>query len=176
MSVPMPHGFVLLLLLAALGAVGICDLRFRKIPNELVATIAAGGVIHAFAASGPRAVIASILGAVAGVALLAWPFSRGVLGGGDVKLLGAVGACVGVVGALRALLYGSLLGGLLSLVFLVRLKRTDRSQVGAVLRSFALGGTLDVPAPEKLSRARGIPYAIALAGGGAWVLYFGVGR
>ena len=172
----MPHGFVLLLLLAALLAVGICDLRFRKIPNELVAAIAAGGVVHALVASGARAAMASVLGALAGVALLAWPFCRGVLGGGDVKLLGALGAWVGVMGALRTLLFGSLLGGLLSLVYLVRLRRTDRSRVGAVLWSFAREGTLDVPAPENLSRARGIPYAIALAGGGAWVLYFGVGR
>ena len=174
MNVPTPHGFVLLLLLVALTAVGISDLRFRKVPNELVAAIASTGVVHALVVGGPRAVLASILGAVAGVALLAWPYSRGVLGAGDVKFLGAVGAWVGVIGALRALLFGSLLGGLLSLVFLVRLKRRDRTEVGAVLRSFALAGGLDVPAPEKLSRARGIPYAIALAGGGAWVLYFGV--
>jgi prepilin peptidase CpaA len=170
----MPHGFILILLLAALIAVGICDLRFRKVPNELVAAIAATGVVHALVAGGPRALMASVLGAVAGIALLAWPFSRGLLGGGDVKLLGALGAWVGVLGTLQALLFGSLLGGLLSLVFLVRLTHRDRADVGAVLSSFAGARGLGVAEPERLSRARGIPYAIALAGGGAWVLYLGV--
>jgi len=175
MSIPTPHGFVLLLVFAALIAVGICDLRFRKIPNGLIAAIAATGILHALVAGGPRAVVASVLGAIAGLALLAWPFSRGFLGGGDVKFLAALGAWIGVVGVLRALLVGSLLGGVLSLVFLVRLTRKERTDVGVALSSFARSGDLAVPAPEELSAARGIPYAVALAAGGAWVLYLGVG-
>jgi prepilin peptidase CpaA len=174
MIVPTPHGFVLLLVIAALVTVGIYDLRLRRIPNWLVAAIAATGLTHAFIAGGTHAALAAIFGAMSGVVLLVWPFVCGLLGAGDVKFLGALGVWVGAAGTLRVVLVGSLVGGMLAVAILARLRRTERIAVGRTLKSFAHSGILAVPAVEDLSRSRGIPYGVALCVAGAWTLYVGV--
>jgi|HubBroStandDraft_2_1064218.scaffolds.fasta_scaffold240863_3 prepilin peptidase CpaA len=176
MNVPPPHGPVWLLLLAALAAVAVYDLRVRRIPNALLAAIAVAGLAHALVVGGPRLGLAAALGAVAGAALLAWPFERGLLGGGDVKLLASLGVWVGVIGVVRVLLVGAVAGGLLALVSLARLTRADRADVRRGLVSFARSGRLAVPSPARLCAARGVPYAVALAAGGAWALCVGGAR
>jgi len=167
MIAPAPNSTVLMLLCAGIAAAAISDLRYRKIPNALVSSIAAAGLVHAAAAFGARGALASMLGAGAGVALLAWPFVRGVLGGGDVKFLAAVGAWTGAAQTVRVLLIGAILGGLLALGFLVSLTRSQRA---GVRRNIA---SLSVPSVEQLERARAVPYGLALAGAAAWVLLSG---
>ncbi|HWL85685.1 MAG TPA: A24 family peptidase [Polyangiaceae bacterium] len=174
MAAPAPNGILLILLCCGIAAVAISDLRYRKIPNALVSSIAAAGFVHAAAVGGPRAALASLLGAGAGMALLIWPFARGLLGGGDVKLLGAVGGWVGVAGVLRVLLVGAVLGGFLALFFLLRLPRCQRADVRRNLVIFARSGELVVPAPADLDHARGIPYGLALIAAAMWVLISGV--
>jgi prepilin peptidase CpaA len=175
MKVPLPEGPVLLLVCAGLVAAAVADVRSRKIPNPLVAALATGGLGHALVVGGIHAALGSVLGALVGLALLVWPFHRGLLGGGDVKLLGAIGCWVGALGVVRALLVASIVGGVLAAAFLVRLGRGQRSEVGRNLASFARTGQLAVPAPEHIDRSRGLPYGVALAIGGAWVLWLGVG-
>ncbi|WP_394841981.1 A24 family peptidase [Pendulispora brunnea] len=167
MNAPVPNGTVLMILCVGIAAAAISDLRYRKIPNTLVSSIAAAGIVHAAAALGPRGAAASLLGAGAGVALLAWPFVRGVLGGGDVKLLGAVGAWIGAAETVRVLLLGAVLGGVLALGFLLSLTRSQRAGVRRNVASFT------VPSVEHLDRARAVPYGLALAGAAAWVLLSG---
>jgi prepilin peptidase CpaA len=98
------------------------------------------------------------------------------MGAGDVKLLAGIGAFAGPFGALWVLLFGSILGGLLSLVSLCRLDRAERARVGHNLLGVAIAGRLELPEPSALSRARGIPFGVALAAAGFIVLLLGVGR
>ena len=177
MNAPAPNGTILILLCCAIATVAIFDLRDRRIPNVLVSSIAAAGFVHAAIVGGPRAALASLLGAGAGIALLVWPFARGLMGGGDVKLLGAVGAWLGVAGTVRVLLIGAVAGGFLALAFLFRLTRGERYDVRRNLTTFARSGELTVPPPEQLAqlqRSRGIPYGLAFTASAIWVLVSGV--
>ena len=92
------------------------DLRSGRVPNAL--TIGAAGI--AFLISGLHAGLGgfaqSLLGWLVGLALFLPLFIVGGLGGGDVKLLAAFGACLGPIGALWAALWASLVGGVLALV------------------------------------------------------------
>lgn len=176
MNPPPPHGPALLLLSAGLVAAAVADARSRRIPNRLVAVIAGAGWGHAFVVGGPRGLLASWVGAVVGVALLAWPFWRRYVGAGDVKLLGAIGCWVGALGIVRAFVIGTCVGGLVAILFLIRNTGGPRDQVLRNLSAFARTGKLRVPEPEQIDSVRGIPYGLALAAGAAWVLFVGVGR
>ena len=74
----------------------IIDLRTRRIPNAVTVPLLAAGVINAVCTGG----VAGFADALAGCALLALPYvllfvlSHG--GAGDAKLMGAVGAWLGV--------------------------------------------------------------------------------
>jgi prepilin peptidase CpaA len=147
---------------AALGILSVTDVRYRKLPNVGVAVLAAMGAAKAFAIGGISELGLSLAGAAAGFGLLYFQYSRGWMGAGDVKLLAAVGAWVGPVGAVWVWLVGSVLGGVLSVISLVRLQPTERVQVKRNLTLFALTRGADVPPPSQLSHARGIPFGVAL--------------
>ena len=91
------------------------DLRTRRIPNAL--TLGAALAALAWRAmSGDAAVLGAGLGGwLVGALILAVPFWLGGLGGGDVKLLAALGAWVGPSEALWIALYTGLTGGVLAL-------------------------------------------------------------
>jgi prepilin peptidase CpaA len=78
-------------------------------------------------------------------------FAIGILGGGDVKLLAAVGLFAGPAGILDLLLVTALAGGLLGI---------------AVLAGAPIG---PVPTPGEAALRRRLPYGPAIAAGGLWV-------
>src|SRR5687767_15970758 len=90
--------------------VGACvsDLRSRRIPNVVVAALALSGIGYAFATMTPQAALVHALGGSA-VGLALWlPFWLvRVLGAGDVKLVAASGAWLGVAGVVEASLLGA---------------------------------------------------------------------
>ena len=98
----------------------ITDVRSRRIPNVLTfgATIAAVA-LHGFAA-GPSGFVFSATGWLVGTALFFPFFALGGLGGGDVKLLGAIGAFVGVPVVIFVGLYSAIAGGVLAVIVAVR--------------------------------------------------------
>lgn len=139
-----------------------CDLRERRIPNRLTipACVAALGLR---ALLGWDPLTAGLLGLGAGF-LVALPiFALGGLGGGDVKLVAAVGAFVGPSALVPTLLVAAIAGGLLALAFAVReralgatLDNTGRL-MNTLLSGHAPKRTLDTPG------ALAIPYALPIA-------------
>lgn len=170
MSLPSPQGVVLVSVLVALASVVVSDIRSRRIPNAVVVAVALGGVLHAALVSGFMGAAAAIVGILAGVALLSLQFKRGLMGAGDVKLLGAIGAWTGALGAVYVILGASLLGGVLALVALLRLEREERACVWANLWGVVLTRDLTAAAPSAASRRRGIPFGVALSAVGAAML------
>ncbi len=133
----------------------VTDLRSRRIPNVLtVSAFALALVFHLWISgwSGLGFAIAGF-GVGFGVMLVLWLIGGG--GGGDVKLMGAVGTWVGVVGTTFIFLGGVLVAILMTLGILVA-------------RSLApgrFGRTLGKPAEGQVlpARARGrtlIPFAV----------------
>jgi len=101
----------------AIGLVAcVTDLRSRRIPNVLTYGAAAAGLLfHVFAPAG-EGVTTPVLGWLVGVAIFFVPFALGGLGGGDVKLLGALGAWLGPLGIFWAALYAGVAGGVMAVI------------------------------------------------------------
>jgi prepilin peptidase CpaA len=155
---------VLVLLCVALAAAVVSDVMRRRIPNPLVGAIAIGGFVHAFVLGGVRGLLAAVLGSIAGLGLLFWQFRRGWMGAGDVKLLGALGSWVGMIGALSVFVLASLFGGVLGVIAWLRLPRAEQRAVRQNLSG------LEVAPALALERPRTLPYGVALAAAGAAVL------
>jgi len=98
-----------------------------------------------------------------GLGVLLYPFSRGHVAAGDVKLLGGIGAWLGPLATLEALLAGSVVGGLLSLIFLLRAPRDQRRQILTNLRLTLY--LRSIPDIEKRDHHQAPPYAVALGAG-----------
>lgn len=93
----------------------VTDARSRRIPNALTLSSAALAVAVRLATAGPAGAFAGVVGMVVGLLLFMPLFVVRGLGGGDVKLLAAFGAWVGVPLVLWVALYTALAGGVLAL-------------------------------------------------------------
>jgi prepilin peptidase CpaA len=92
------------------------DLRFRRVPNALTFGTAAIAFALTGFHTGIEGLASSLLGCLTGLALFLPLFAVGGMGGGDVKLLGAFGACLGPKGVLWAAFWASMAGGVLAIV------------------------------------------------------------
>jgi len=111
------YAFVLVISLIAC----VTDLHSRRIPNLLTFGGALGALIFHILTSGQAGLLASSGGWVTGIALFFAPFALGGMGGGDLKLLAALGAWVGPRDIVWLALYAGVTGGLMALlVALVR--------------------------------------------------------
>jgi prepilin peptidase CpaA len=139
---------VLAILLVAAAAEDAAKL---KISNLLVLAVLLGGVVSAVL-SGPRFEIWQNLALFALFIAIGIPlFATGKLGGGDVKLLAAVGFWYDFQSALGLLLAVVIAGGILALVMVtLRMVRWSEKARERII----------VLQPRK-----GIPYAIAIAAG-----------
>ena len=106
------HIAVLLIALVAC----ITDLRTRRIPNVLTFGAAAAGLaFHALLPQGDG-LVGAVLGLVVGIAVFFIPFALRGMGGGDVKLLGALGAWLGVSEIVWLALYTGVAGGVMAII------------------------------------------------------------
>ena len=155
-----------------LGSACVSDLRSRRIPNAIVLALTLGGIGYSLATMAPVAALEHTLGGTA-VGFAVWvPFWLArVLGAGDVKLVAASGAWLGVAGIVEASLVGAVVGGVLAVWALSR-------QGGLAAAAERFGGWMIVSrstgtlAPEVTPRERRVPYGVAIAAGAAaaaWV-------
>ena len=154
--------------LAGLAAVVLVavwsDIRTRRIPNAL--TVAGWAVAMALrAVDGPQALLLGIGGTAIAV-VVALPFvAAGGLGGGDAKLLAAVGAFLGPEQLLVALLITALAGGVIATVLAIHRGALYESLVGAGALLGSMFG-FAVERPRRTIRTPGslsIPYAVPIA-------------
>jgi prepilin peptidase CpaA len=131
-------------LVASLVVATVIDIRTRRIPNELTASLAGVGV--ALAATGVSGVPlwASFAGFVVGLALMIPGHLLGATGAGDVKLMAAVGAVVGPATVVTAFLFTAVAGGVLAVVVAKRRGRLAATiaQTGKLIASSDAGNPI----------------------------------
>jgi prepilin peptidase CpaA len=165
MSMPRPTFAILFVFLVLSIAF---DVRARRIPNALSAPGAVIGLVLHAVHSGAPGVVAGVVGAGLMIGLLIWPFAAGGIGGGDVKMMGAVGAFLGPRLAVMGLLIGVILGGAIMIVHLARLGRLrDKLASLATMVTVAAGTRsvrpLVVRSDDEAMIA--LPYSVPLAVG-----------
>jgi prepilin peptidase CpaA len=97
----------------------ITDVRRRRIPNVLTFGAAALALVFHGMIGGLSGLQTAAFGWLAGLALFLPFFLLGGMGGGDVKLLAALGAWLGPGDAVWLAIYASIAGGVLAVVVAV---------------------------------------------------------
>lgn len=144
----------------------ISDIRFRRLPNPVVAMLASAGIVYSIAVVGPEPLSGGLRSlAGMGVGLGVWlPFHvRGWIEAGDVKLFGAAGAWLGPARTLEGAFLAAFAGALVALGWMLwsyGVKSTVTTiSIGSVDPS-ALA-----PSRELKDVGRTLPYGVALATG-----------
>jgi prepilin peptidase CpaA len=125
----------------------ICDLRSRRIPNLLTLGAAGAGFAYHLWTGGPMALGLSLLGWLIGVLVFIIPFALRGLGGGDVKLIAALGAWILPADTIWLAVYTALAGGVaaigISLVY--GYFDTAVQNIGLLLCHWRVAGLTAVP-------------------------------
>ncbi len=136
-------------LVAVIVATVACaiDLKTRRIPNFLTFSVAALGMAFGAWTGGPEGAMNSSAGWIAGLAIFFVPFALRGLGGGDVKLLAALGAWVGPTDVIWVALYAGVIGGVLALSMALNNKylRTAFVNIGRLFAYWRVQGVTVMP-------------------------------
>jgi prepilin peptidase CpaA len=149
------------------------DVISRRIPNQLTYLAMIIALMVRLVFLGWHGLLEGLLGlALCGGAFFLL-FMVHAMGGGDVKLMAAVGAWVGYRDAGMALIVCALSGGLIALGYVVVLKRyrTTFSNIISLVRFHAYRGlrenpTLNLSNPDAVR----VPYGVAIAAGAVGTL------
>ena len=169
------------ILVVLIGAALYFDLTKKRIPNFLTFPAIVWGLISYTATDGLSGLWFSFAGLLVGLAIFFIPFAMGGMGGGDVKLLAAVGALQGWQFILAAGILTALAGGVMALGYLIvsgRLLRVLKKMAGFVLAPFFSSLYLNTKweffnrasiffathSPEDKEQVR-MPYGAAIAAG-----------
>jgi prepilin peptidase CpaA len=145
--------------------VATMDIATRLIRNEICLVLALLGIAGQFAS--PMQVAESLIVATVLLLLLLVIYTRGLIGGGDVKLLVALAIGLPLTGVIELLAITALAGGVLALVHLMmrHLPYPNLAPAGSSLvrRVYAI---------ERWRHLRHapLPYGVAIACGGIWTI------
>ena len=163
---PLPDA-IAWLALPVLVLAAVRDVAVRQIPNRMAGAVALVGLLRQVAAGGmilPLGVLAA--GAVFLLASLLW--LRGLMGGGDVKLLAAAALLVPASQVPVLVLAVALAGGLLSLLHILARALLPRRFLGPA-PSGSLRRILRCEA-WRIGRGAPLPYGVAIASGAAFIV------
>lgn len=153
-----------LVVLVALGAAAVNDVALRRIPNLIAAIVAAAGLARQVLTGSP-AMAMLVAGCLLAGATLLW--LRGILGGGDVKLLAAAGLVIPPAAIPTMLLAIALAGGVLSLLHLALRGRVTARRLA---RPAGILGRILRCEAWRIRRGAPLPYGVAIAAGTAFVM------
>lgn len=157
----------------------VTDLARRRIFNVVTLPAAAIGLLLGLVLGGWKGLMMSAAGMGVGFALMLLPYYVGGMGAGDVKLMAALGALVGLAPIIQIFLYTAIIGGVIAVITALSkgtLKRAFRNIVdwttSLVLQR--IGGVKGGLKDTQLSQTAGmIPYGVAIAFGVFAYLAFG---
>jgi len=156
------------ILMAVIVIAAVIDYRYKKVPNIVTFPTIATGLARAFMGNGFIGLSVSTAGLVIGMALLLLPYASGGMGGGDVKLLGAIGAIKGPWFVFSSFLAMAIIGGLMAVIRMVFvMKKADmRILVESVRTAYYTRSWPATEIPEYARKER-LPYAVAISAGAA---------
>ncbi len=150
----------------------VTDVRWRRIPNVLVLTLALTGFAFSVWIDPWLVGLGRAMGGLSlGFGIWIVFYVIGAIGAGDVKLFAAAGAWLGPAATWRAALVGAAVGGALAIAMLLR-ERRARQGLENVMTSITTRSLAGLAAAPGTSNSRQLPYGVALACGAlvvAWV-------
>jgi len=170
---PLPtSAWAYVVLIVVLLVSAVTDIRGGKIYNWITYPAMALGLIgHALfggLSAGEESI--GLFGSLAGLAVgflplvLAW--SAGWIGGGDAKLMGAIGALGGWRLAVAAMFYGFVVGALMAVIVMTR-RRVVRRTLGRIGRFLYLALAPGAGTKLETKDSPTVPFGLALCIGGA---------
>lgn len=148
-------------LYATLGVALAHDLREHRIPNALIVTGALTALVLHVLGAGVDGAVTALAGAAVGFGLMLPLHVAGGMAAGDVKLMAVAGALLGPGGALDAVAWTFLIGGLVgALLIAARILADARTTAGG---GFLL--RLSVMRRANAATRLRYPYAVAIASG-----------
>jgi len=169
------NGHILVLVVALVCLAMYSDLRRRKIPNCLTLPAVALGFVLNFLGNGWNGLLFALLGLVVGMGLLMLPYLLGGMGGGDVKLMGALGSLLGSHAVLNVFLYTSLVGGIIAIVMAVA-NRSLIEMLKRIVLFMKCVFLFQAPAAGAavFKKSFSMPYGVAIGAG--TLLYLAAGK
>ena len=154
---------VLVSLAVLLSVALYTDLRYGKIPNKLTFPCMVVGLTLGLLSDGFHGFLLSLagIGIVLGLYLVTYSTA---IGGGDIKLMMAVGSLVGLRLTIWAMLFSAVIGGILAIIVMARYKTvlsTTRNLATHVYLSVALRAPTELSGGPSVTKFRYSP-AIAL--------------
>ncbi|MBZ5521799.1 MAG: prepilin peptidase [Acidobacteriia bacterium] len=150
-----------------------CDIMSRRIPNAVTYSGVALGIVLRTSLLGWQGLGTALAGGLIGGGIFFFFYLIRGMGGGDVKLMAALGCITGPWLILQIVTACALAGGVMAIAVMIYKKRAVRTirNVGALLRFRFLHGaqmhpTLNIDSPESLR----MPYGIAIAAGALYPL------
>src|ERR1700757_4307514 len=146
--------------------VATIDIATRLIRNEICLALALLGIAGQLAS--PMQIAQSLIAATILLLLLSVIYQRGLIGGGDVKLLVALAVGLRLTGVIQLLTITALAGGVLALVHLM-MRLLPYPRLAPAASSLARR----VYAVERWRNLRHapLPYGVAIACGGIWTVF-----
>lgn len=162
------------------------DMTEKRIPNAITFPVIIWGFISSSLYSGLAGFQFSLMGFLCGFAVFFVPFTFRIMGGGDVKLMAAIGTLLGWRMVLFILLYTALAGGIIAVIsaiyhhnllkiLLLGIRFLFRPLLSMIQKKTLNRNILTMIQKMdniSLSReSRYIPYAAAIAAGTLFVIY-----
>lgn len=151
------------------------DLAARRIPNVLTFGAAAGGLLYQAVDGGLSGFGWSVAGWLVGAAVFFPFFALGGMGAGDVKLVAALGAWLGPLGAVQVAIAAALAGGIVAVIVMLRARYLRHALENLRLLFLHWGVNGFSPLPE-LTLASGtgprLAYAVPILIGTLGVLWW----
>jgi prepilin peptidase CpaA len=142
------------------------DVRYRRIPNELVLLTFIGGITLNTIFGGSHGLLMSLGGFAVAFALMFFLHAFGTMGAGDVKLFAAIGAINGISSVLPTLMIVALTGLVFAICKMVYSRRTLTTMLGVTQVFYGLLPGQRVPRIEvPVDRTYTLPYAVPICFG-----------
>jgi prepilin peptidase CpaA len=168
-SIP-PRG-ALVILTILLVAAAIFDIRYRRIPNWLtLGGVLAGILLNWFIGPPEGGVLYSLAGLGGAFAVYLVLYLLRAMGAGDVKLMAAIGAIVGLERWFGIFFITAIVGGLMALLLVLIRGRAKKTfwNVGFILNEMRFGRAAYVTREEldvRSEKALGLPHGAVIAVG-----------